>query len=1330
MDLAPIIGATVMVNSMPRATAGTGCKNIPPHIPIGGTFVKPPGNEGEIFMGSATVLADGAPLSFLALPVLSCSDVGMPPPPRAKKKGGAKSLALPTTVLMAIPAGPPVLVGGPPTIDMMAMAMKLGMAGLGKAFKKLKKSKMMKKLSDKLHDAAEGAMKKVGIPKNIRNKVHKGICSVTGHPVDIASGKVFTDHVDFELPGPIPMVWERTWFSTSTYNGPLGYGWHHSYDIALALDTPNQVLAVRMSDGRSVPFPMLEVGEEAFNRQEKLTLYRDEEGYFMRDADRLYYRFKPTALLKSDMQSLARIENKSGFNIQFSYNPSGHLTQIIDSAGRKLTVSCDTSGKILGIHAPHPDREGESFPIVSYTYNGTDDLIRVTDPLNHSFHFEYDHHLLVRETNRNGLSFYFEYDGHDEFARCVRTWGDGGIYDHKLTYAGGVTVVENSLGHRSSHFHDTAVVLREIDPLGNETRFSYNEYYEKVAETDALGQTTFFEYDQRGNLTKITYPDGSAVEMSFEDDLLVGAVDQVGGTFTWEYDEEDLIISRTDPMGNVAQYQYDGGLLRFATDPNGVQTQLDFDQNFNVHKITTADGATSEWRYDKLGRNRVNINPKNSIQRKVFDLAGRLIRIDEPDTNRRNLTYDPEGNVVHVKDKNYEVQFSYQGMGRLASREENGTRVEFIYDTEEQLTGIKNEHGFLYSFTLNANGEVELESGFDEVKRFYKRDALNRVKSVLRASGVETQYKYDSLGRIISVHHSNGERESYEYRQDGELIAAGNQHTKLRFERDLLGRVTKEWQGDQWVASVFDVNGHRIEMSSSLGAHFTYNRNIMGDVGKMSGMGALAGWETQFKHDELGLEIEKAFSSGVRTKWKRDKLGRPTEHQVTGGKKYSRTRKYVWETNDRLRQLLDTAYGNTQFEHDNYGNLSAAQYGDGKTEYRMPDAVGNLFRKKDQSDRVYGPAGQLLEAEGSRYEYDAEGNLIRKTERNGDVWEYDWNAAGMLIRVIRPDKQVVSFTYDALGRRLSKHFQGKTTRWVWDGNVPLHEWIETVPLVGAQSSAGIRIKSKNTISIRKKEEQLAAAPSHAPPTSESSKVEGLITWVFEDATFSPLAKIQHGQEYAIVTDHLGTPLSMHDSSGKSVWAAEMSVYGELRKLEGRRENCPFRYPGQYEDVETGLYYNRFRYYNAEGGFYLSQDPIGLQGNMPNMYSYVFDSNSAVDVFGLETTFVNPNDINYSQRTVSDIRVFDASKYEPINVMVVDGQMVTYDNRRLLAAQNAGLESLEVRIVDANAPHPDSTTGKTWKQKFKQRFNDIRNRRAGGVVPDKGLKKKPTLPSGC
>ena len=128
-----------------------------------------------------------------------------------------------------------------------------------------------------------------------------------------------------------------------------------------------------------------------------------------------------------------------------------------------------------------------------------------------------------------------------------------------------------------------------------------------------------------------------------------------------------------------------------------------------------------------------------------------------------------------------------------------------------------------------------------------------------------------------------------------------------------------------------------------------------------------------------------------------------------------------------------------------------------------------------------------------------------------------------------------------------------------------------------------------------------------------------------------------------------------------------------------------------------------------------------------MFAYVGDTNAWVDVLGLELIFVNPNGINYSQRTVSEIRVFDPSKYKPINVIIVDGQMVTYDNRRLLAAQNAGLNTLEINTVEADELFPLSEKN-TWWDKFKERYKDDRNIVEGGIVPDKGLKEKPVLES--
>ncbi|MEO7779637.1 MAG: DUF6531 domain-containing protein, partial [Fibrobacteria bacterium] len=369
---------------------------------------------------------DGDPASYLALPALSCQTIGMPAPFRMnpKKKTKMKSLQLPLSVVLPIPMGLPVLVGGPPTISMMGMLQKLGMAALGKAFAKLKRvmkgSKKAKAISNRIQQAAEALMKKLGVPGNLRNLVHKSICTVTGHPVDVATGKVFTDNVDFELSGPIPLRWERTWFSTSVYRGPLGHGWHHAYDMALAEDEKS--VAIRSGDGRPMAFPRLRPGESFDMRSEKATQRRDEAGYVLETREKLLYRFaeRPSA---QDVCPLESVSNLVGDRILFTYDKNGFPETVRDSAGRLLTFRTDPLGRILSIAAPHPDVIDQTILLMSYRYDGNRDMERAIDALDQPWLYAYRNHLLVRETDRNGLNFRFEYDREDSEARCLRTWG-------------------------------------------------------------------------------------------------------------------------------------------------------------------------------------------------------------------------------------------------------------------------------------------------------------------------------------------------------------------------------------------------------------------------------------------------------------------------------------------------------------------------------------------------------------------------------------------------------------------------------------------------------------------------------------------------------------------------------------------------------------------------------------------------------------------------------------------------------------------------------------------------------------------------------------------
>ena len=123
--------------------------------------------------------------------------------------------------------------------------------------------------------------------------------------------------------------------------------------------------------------------------------------------------------------------------------------------------------------------------------------------------------------------------------------------------------------------------------------------------------------------------------------------------------------------------------------------------------------------------------------------------------------------------------------------------------------------------------------------------------------------------------------------------------------------------------------------------------------------------------------------------------------------------------------------------------------------------------------------------------------------------------------------------------------------------------------------------------------------------------------MYDGGSYTPVAKLTEEDSYTIVQDYLGTPIQALDNKGEIIWDCILDIYGDVLELRGERNFIPFRYQGQYEDQETGLYYNRFRYYSSEIGSYISQDPIGLAGGNPTLYGYVFDSNTEIDLFGLD-----------------------------------------------------------------------------------------------------------------
>ncbi|WP_205534255.1 RHS repeat domain-containing protein, partial [Pectobacterium brasiliense] len=274
---------------------------------------------------------------------------------------------------------------------------------------------------------------------------------------------------------------------------------------------------------------------------------------------------------------------------------------------------------------------------------------------------------------------------------------------------------------------------------------------------------------------------------------------------------------------------------------------------------------------------------------------------------------------------------------------------------------------------------------------------------------------------------------------------------------------------------------------------------------------------------------------------------------------------------------------------------------------QIAPGLGETLKVQDavvQASARYDAAGRVIERGHTQYRYDDCGRLAVKREtrpgfRPKETY-FDWDVQDRLVRVSLPDGARWRYRYDAFGRRVSK---------VREGQVP-----------SAQAVA--------RVAYRWDGDQLIGQQQYRADGSAAREVQ----WVYEPGSFRPLAQVEaqgdSTQLHYIVTDLTGTARELCSEEGEVRWRGEQGLWGAhreerrpipLRRYLGDAANeevyCELRYQGQLFDAETGLYYNRHRYYDAESGQYLSPDPIGLAGGK-RAYGYVKNPLSWVDPLGL------------------------------------------------------------------------------------------------------------------
>lgn len=1152
-DYVPIIGSTVKVNGMHRAIAGTAGKAVPPHIPIGGVFIKPPGNEDENFMGSATVSLDGDAAAYMALPCLSCSDIGMPAPPRLnpKKKTKLKSLLLPTSVVLPIPKGPPVFIGGPPTISLMGMAMKLGMAGLGRGLRRLARSGAAQRL------VARGR----GAWRSVFRRMPPGFlkCQVLrAEPVDAVSGEVVVEQLDFELPSRIPIVWTRHYRSGSDYDGWLGPGWETPADARLCIEGDG---SVTFWDGsgtgaqfRSLPSAARPV-KELINGGK---LYRTQDHLAVRLKGGLTYFF---SLARDDRLSrvlrISAIVDLHNNYWNFIYDQDG-LREIVESTGRRIEVQCK-DGTIRSLLLQTPDNK-EPRHLCRYRYDQAGHLVSVSDAMGEDYNFQYSGFGMDSHTDRGGLTFYYAYD---ENARVARAWGDGGLYDYQFVYNPEAkwTEVTDSLGNVSTLEYDIrGHIIRETDPLGGVTQFAYDEVGRTSEVIDPAGNPTLYRYDEDGNLIEYTRPDG--VALTTEHDLLGNPIKQTdgnGNVWSMEWDEAGKLSSRSSPSGAEWHFYHDalGDLVR-VEDPRSGNTRFRYDPLGMMETITDPTEKLERFRFDTLGKLIGHSDPGDFETNYGRDAKGRLTSVETPSGATTFYDYDRNDNIVAVTDpEGHTTRFLYFGQGEVAERHQpDGTVVKYEYDTEERLVAVINEAGERYEVKRDALGRVIEEIDYWGNGKRFKYDRAGNVTATKDALDRIVWFEHDALGRLAKRRFQNGSEETFAYDGNGNLTEAINSTIDATRSYDADGNMVQETQGDFVLRHEYDATGNRTKRISPY--HIVeYAYDLAGRTNEIRLDGEQM---ARMFYDERGSLSHEYLGPHLRRDYEYNPDGMVARQLLRKGPEALVDRRY---TRDRIGSVLKR-------ETIRSGEHHAVEY----TYDPMERIVASRDSKAVSEVFEYTPTGDLLKPisqhptgarrsdyNGLSYIFDAAGNLVHRRKPEGDA-SFEWDAMNRLVGAVNEEEERIEFKYDALGRRFSKDLADEDrTLFRYDG--------------------------QHLLSYQKTDHREV---------------------IYSCKDFMPYGVTAFGNSY-LNLDPSGLPLESLDQIGT------LTCRPEGNQIDFLDSPTPLGFAGQFYDQEISLCHNSRRYFDPASSSFISIDPSRLSAG-ENLYEYAPNIWGWIDPLGL------------------------------------------------------------------------------------------------------------------
>jgi RHS repeat-associated protein len=1018
------------------------------------------------------------------------------------------------------------------------------------------------------------------------------------------SGNVFTlAKRDLFLPGLFNLEVLRG-YSAQNRARDCGMGWGWSHTLGWNLERRGKLLELYTGDGQKVMLPFPKGNGDDFRDGAWGLLARD-GNLVVRPGNEFLHFFSPHEP-GSNTYRLDAVAYRDRRHIELHYEGK-RLVEILDSVGRRIAVEPTRDGRIASLSATDPEGSG-TLVFARYAYDDEGNLIAAADADGHITTYAYDgEHRLTRLENPNGLVFHFVYDRQ---GRCIETWGaykdgvdpalapdvpkvlrDGrrakGIFHCRLDFGGDYVEVTDSV--RVQRYFGAPRgrgTSKGVDARGGVTTRAYDERGRITAREDPNGGVWSYQYDVLDQIAVETDPEGQTTRIERDGaGRPVTIIDPAGGAIRVTHNAEDEVEFIENQKGAITRFSYArGGVLTRRVDPRGGEWTFDYDAHANLVALTHAEHGTDTYTYDYWGRRLTSTDPLGNTQRYTYSPAGNVVRFDDAVGRSIFYEYDSMGNRIReIRPDGASIYEDFAGLNwRWRIRQPDGTEVRVQFNREGWPVRLLNEAGQTWEFEYGPTGLIQSERDFLGRLTRYQYDAVGRAINVATDDGEGIKITRDKIGRVVVEEASDGSTRSYAYNERGELVATRSGDVEVSWSRDATGLIVGEQMnvnGTKYSLSFKrDPAGNRESVQSSLDHAMVLQRDGNGLVRALGVDGARA---LSIDRDVVGAPVRRTLAGGGAMLSRYDGEYRLTNREVvTPGAGASSSepqwvgatrgvgRTYEYTPLDEIAVVSSADGASYEYRYDLRRHLQVRRRSGASDERYAVDATGNYAEAgPDGRPRTFGPGGQLLRNGAVELEYDRRGFLLAKSVVAApgsppEKTKFEWNAWGLLSAVLLAGGTRLDFDYDALARRVSKRTTSpdgsvRTSNYLWDLASVLQE---------VSSDGGVR------------------------------------TYLYEDEQeYAPIGHVENGQCFYYLRDLTGYPEEIVDGTGLRVGQLERDTFGRTARSLGPI-STPVRFAGQLADPETGLHYNRYRYYDPDAGRYISPDPIGLAGGM-NLYAY-------------------------------------------------------------------------------------------------------------------------------